>query len=271
MSRLTAARSRRLERRGVVEVLAERVGHGGVLGEDLQVELVRATSSRLPPPWVGCGARSCATGHCRRRSSVVHLADDGVVAAQTWDSFRGSVGGSGTAGRWSSRGTGPSRRPRPRRSRSRGRRTRSGRARRRRRSRRRRWRRTTGTRRGGGCRRPATRSGPRSPAAGCAAPGRRRSARAARRRRPGGTPRRGPSRTAPMIESVSACGCVVHRGQHRHPRTGHPQGGPAQQVLELRRRGHVPSLRPFLESVKNGAVADRLPTPGERHPVGDRQ
>ena len=84
---------------------------------------------------------------------------------------------------------------------------RSGRARRRRRSRRRRWRRTSGRRRGGGCRRPATRSAPPSPTAGCAAPGPRRSARAARRRRPGGTPRRGPSRTAPMIESVSACGC----------------------------------------------------------------
>ena len=45
-----------------------------------------------------------------------------------------------------------------------------------------------GTRRGGGCRRPAPRSAPPSRPAGCAAPGRRRSAPAARRRPPGGRP-----------------------------------------------------------------------------------
>ena len=115
----------------------------------------------------------------------------------------------------------------------------AGRGRRRRRSRRRRSRRRSGTRRGGGCRRPAPRSARPSPTAGCGAPARRRSARAARRRRPGGRPRAGRSGRRRIIVSVSACGVRVHGAQHGHPRPGHPQGGTAQQVLEVVGRGHV--------------------------------
>ena len=82
MSRLTSARSRLVERRGVVEVVAERVRHGGVLGEDLQVETLRppaAVAAALGR--VGGAAavvdRASALGRLAR--VLVHLADDGVV------------------------------------------------------------------------------------------------------------------------------------------------------------------------------------------------
>ena len=50
-----------LELLGVVEVLAHGVGHGGVLGQDLQVELVRPPLA-LASPMVGC-VRPGTTGH----------------------------------------------------------------------------------------------------------------------------------------------------------------------------------------------------------------
>ena len=64
------------------------------------------------------------------------------------------------------------------------------------------------------------------------------------------------ARTAPMIESVSACGCVVHRGEHREPRARHPQGGrraacAASSVVV----GITPSLAHNLEQFKSGSGA----------------
>jgi hypothetical protein len=47
---------------------------------------------------------------------------------------------------------------------------------------------------------------------------------------------------------------VVHRGQHRHPRAGHPQGNRAQHALELGRRRHPRSLVHLLESIKQGLL-----------------
>ena len=84
----------------------------------------------------------------------------------------------------------------------RGGRVQAGRARRPR-SRRRRSRRSPGRPRGGGCRRPAPRSGPGcrpARSAGTARPG---TARRARRRRPGWRPSRGASRTRRAISSTS--------------------------------------------------------------------
>ena len=124
-----------VELRGVVEALAHGVGHGGVLPEDLQVELVR------PPVAVGraLGRVVAATGRdgAPARALIVHLADHGVRSVRHMN----PSGVNGVLRKWmasNSRGTGPSRSPRPRRSRSRGRRRRSGRERGRRRSRHRR-------------------------------------------------------------------------------------------------------------------------------------
>ena len=40
---------------------------------------------------------------------------------------------------------------------------------------------------------------------------------------------------------------VVHRGEHGDPRAGHAQSGSAQHALEVRSRGHGPSVTHFLE------------------------
>ena len=160
MSCLTAARSRRLERLGVVEVLAERVGHGGVLGEDLQVEPVGPPAPVAAALRSGAGRDRARPGSRLRSSRLVHLADFGVglLGVRQGSSFR--ISGSRTAAAAGAQAPVDDLGLVDRR--SRGRRTRSGTARRRRRSRRRRWRRTSGTRRGDGCRRPATRSAPPS-------------------------------------------------------------------------------------------------------------
>ena len=97
-----------LERLGVVELLAEGVGHGGVLGEDLQVELVR------PPVTVGVthgGVREAASARPDiprpPGSRLRRLLDHG---SQTWESFRARrITVLRNCGRWNSRGTGPSR------------------------------------------------------------------------------------------------------------------------------------------------------------------
>jgi hypothetical protein len=44
---------------------------------------------------------------------------------------------------------------------------------------------------------------------------------------------------------------VVHRAQHRYPRTRHTQSSPAQHALEVRSCWHAPKLAPFLESIKS--------------------
>ena len=65
-----------------------------------------------------------------------------------------------------------------------------------------------------------------------------------------------------MIESVSACGCSYDRGQHRHPGTGHAQGGPAQQLLE-----HPASWarsRVWTDLFWNQSRVGRPPAPGRR-------
>ena len=139
-----------LELLGVVELLAHGVGHGGVLGEDLQVEPVR------PPVLVGITLSGVREAVHDRTSPALRgrvFDDYWIMVLRHGESFlTGRITVLRNCGRWNRRGTGPSRRPRPRRSRSRGRRMRSGRAPRRPRSRRQRPHRTTGTRRGGGCR-----------------------------------------------------------------------------------------------------------------------
>ena len=90
-----------LERLGVVEVLAERVGHGRVLGEDLQVELVR------PPLTVGVphgGVREA--GHDRASPAL-----RGRAFGDYWIMVlrHGNPSGLRNCGRRNSRGTGPSR------------------------------------------------------------------------------------------------------------------------------------------------------------------
>ena len=149
-----------LERLGVIERPAQGIGHGGVLGEDLQVQAVR------PPVAVGRAlsrvdwGAAAATGQLRLWRSFISpttasgVSDTGILPESRVCCRKSLLS--------SSRGTGPSRSPRPRRSRSRCRRTRSGRARLRRRSRHRRPHRTTGTRCGDGCPRPATRNAPPS-------------------------------------------------------------------------------------------------------------
>ena len=80
----------------------------------------------------------------------------------------------------------------------------------------------------------------------------RRSAPAARRRPPGGTRRRGRPGRAPMIESVSACGCRCTAVEHRDPGPGHPQPRRAQHAARVPRSvGTARSLAHFLESIKS--------------------
>ena len=107
-----------LERLGVIEFLAERVGHSGVLGEDLQVEPVR-------PPAPVPAALGRDGGHDRARPGSRHRSLHSSLQQrrqdyQTREPLPGSEGVFRQCLRSSIRGTGPSRRPRPRRSRSRG-------------------------------------------------------------------------------------------------------------------------------------------------------
>src|SRR5919198_1774420 len=132
----------------------------------------------------------------------------------------------------------------------------------------------TGTPRGGGCRRGARRTEPRSRTAGCAAAGRRPSARAASRRRPGGT-----RREAPCGRSRGSRTCR-HAGV-RAPRSGPPAGdgsrGERRHVASA--RSPIPRPRPvvlhgFLEPVKKGCAIDsgRSPrVPGSEHSVSPRR
>jgi hypothetical protein len=52
---------------------------------------------------------------------------------------------------------------------------------------------------------------------------------------------------------------VMHRGQHGHPRTRHPQSNPAQHALEVRRRSHTPKSG---LSFSNQSSIRRRPPPG---------
>ena len=179
-----------LELRRVVEVVAHRVGLGGVLGEDPEVEPVR------PPAGVAAAlgrvGRALGVERAAAVLLLVHLADYGIGrVSDMGDPFGWSVGLVGGArgravgaeapvddlglvdreavivGRGQTGCVADGAIDVGDRAARRGRRC------------------------GGGCRRPATRSGRPSRAAGCAAPARRRSAPAARRRRPGGRRRRG--------------------------------------------------------------------------------
>ena len=86
--------------------------------------------------------------------------------------------------------------------------------------------------------------------AGCAAPGPRRSARAARRTPPGGTRRRSPARTTPMIESVSACGwaCTADSTAIRGRVTRRP--APRSMRSSSDAVGTTSSLAQTLDSIK---------------------
>ena len=155
------------------------------------------------------------------------------------------------------RGRCPSRSPRPRRSTKpwvggRGR----GTVRRRRRSRRPRWHRSAGRRRGGGCRRPASRTAPATLRAGSG--GRARPSVSARRTSYTAWWRRVPRvhRAAVAIVSVSACGCDAQRAEARRPGAGHPQAGSPQEGGRLG-GVHIATQPPFLERLKTEPVGAR--------------
>ena len=96
-----------VERRGVVEVLAERVGHGRVLGEDLQVQPVR------PPASVAAalGGVRGAVGMKRAAARLfhVHLSNFGVRLIGHRNPFEDQRVDIKNRRRSSTRSTGPSR------------------------------------------------------------------------------------------------------------------------------------------------------------------
>ena len=108
-----------------------------------------------------------------------------------------------------------------------------------------------GRRRGGGCPRPAPRSAPPSRTAGCAGPGPASvSARSTSYTAWWDTAGSSRAHGADDRVSVSACGCACTAASTASRGRVTRSVGPAQHALEVRARGHPPSLLHLLEWIK---------------------
>ena len=74
-----------------------------------------------------------------------------------------------------------------------------------------------------------------------------------------------------MVGVGVGVGVTVHGSQDGQPGTGHPQGGPAQQALEVGGGRHATSLAAFLESVKKARRGTRWLVPSTRTEQGLRR